>query len=190
MREDWSHLIIDTPKLQTLKQRYGYSMITFVFWAFWLLLWQPVASLIAWYFGFKFFYDNMISLGGIYGFLMLVGHYLIVISIIAVIFFGWANYNNMRFKGKKRRGSIWKIAISNMGNRYSLSGGQMLIFKTARRLVVSFDDGGNITNVSSKYTLKRKAEEPPTALVSPVSPSESAENSRLPLNETEDKKKS
>jgi biofilm PGA synthesis protein PgaD len=145
LNSDYRHLIIETPELQTVKHRFSSSLVTMVFWIFWLYLWQPVVSIIAWAFGFKFFYDNMISLGGIGGFVKLVGIYVLVVFLIAFIFFGWAYYNNRRFKNKKRRGKIWKISFLNLGERYDLTEDQVLNCKSSRRLVVHFDQSGKIT---------------------------------------------
>lgn len=146
---DYRHLIIETPGLQSLKHRFSSSLVTFFFWAAWFYLWQPIISILAWAFGFKFFYDNMIDLGGIGGFGRLLGTYVLVVSLIGLIFFGWAYYNNRRFKNKKRRGKIWKISFKNLGERYHLTEDQVLNCKTSRRLVVHFDEAGNITGLGN-----------------------------------------
>lgn len=137
-------LIIEAPHLQTLKHKFSSSLLTFLFWVFWFYLWHPLISIIAWFFGFSFFYDNMIHLGGLAGFLKLVGTYALVVFIIALLFFGWAAYNNWRFKNKKRRGKMWKIGFRNLGERYMLSEEQVLNAKTSRRLVVHFNAAGRI----------------------------------------------
>ena len=53
---DYRHLIIEAPGLQSLKHRFSSSLFTFFFWAAWFYLWQPIISILAWAFGFKFFY--------------------------------------------------------------------------------------------------------------------------------------
>ena len=111
---DYSHLIIETPGLQNLKQRFGHSMFTLAFWLFWFYLWQPVISIVAWAFGVRFFHENMIGLGGLQGFLSLLGGYALVVGSIALIFFGWAAYNNFRFRHRSRRESLWKISLHNI----------------------------------------------------------------------------
>jgi biofilm PGA synthesis protein PgaD len=148
LSDDYRRLIIETPKLQTLKHRFSSSLVTFIFWAFWFYLWQPVISIIAWAMGVRIFYENMISLGGIGGFLKLLGIYTLVVCLIAVVFFGWAYYNNRRFKNKKRRGKFWKISFNNLAERYDLNEEQVLDCKASRRLVVHFDETGKITRVS------------------------------------------
>lgn len=145
---DYRKLIIETPHLQTLKHRFSSSLITFIFWVFWFYLWVPVISIVAWTMGIRFFYENMISLGGIGGFVKLLGVYLLVVFIIGLIFFGWAYYNNRRFKNKQRRGKFWKISFKNLQERYDLDEEQVLNCKAARRIVVHFDDAGKITKLN------------------------------------------
>jgi biofilm PGA synthesis protein PgaD len=148
---DYSALIIRAPRLQTMGQRFSSSLVTIIFWALWLYLWQPIISIIAWGFGFQFFYENMISLGGIQGLLNVLTTYLIVLVVIAVVFFGWANYNRLRFKNKKRRDKTWKVSADNLGRIHKLTEIQVLQFKATRRLVVQFDQDGKIVDFSPRY---------------------------------------
>jgi len=145
-------LIIQAPKLQSLKQRYSSSLITLLFWFFWLYLWQPVISLVAWLFGVKLFERNMITLGGIQGLLNLMTSYAAVVFAIASVFFGWAYYNNRRFKEKKRRGKIWKVSVDNLGDRFALTEDQVLECKTSRRMVVHFNETGKITQINKRVS--------------------------------------
>jgi biofilm PGA synthesis protein PgaD len=149
LNDDYRHLIIETPKLQTLKHRFSSSMVTLIFWFFWFYLWQPVISIAAWFIGVKIFYDHMINLGGVKGFIQLLFIYILVVCAIGMIFFGWAFYNNRRFKNKKRRGQSWKISFRNLAERYHLNEEQILNCKASRRLVVHFDENGKITRLSN-----------------------------------------
>ncbi len=144
---DYRHLIIESPKLQTLKHRFSSSLVTLIFWVAWFYLWQPVISLLAWSVGVKMFYDHMIGLGGVKGFFQLLLIYILALVVIGLVFFSWAYYNNRRFKNKKRRGRTWKISFMNLGERYEFTGEQVLHCKASRRLVVHFDEAGKITSV-------------------------------------------
>ncbi|MCP5107617.1 MAG: poly-beta-1,6-N-acetyl-D-glucosamine biosynthesis protein PgaD [bacterium] len=148
IKNDYSHLIIETPQLQTLKHRFSSSLITFFFWAAWFYLWLPVISLLAWLAGIRFFYDHMVGLGGAKGFVQILLIYLAAVLLIGLIFFAWAYYNNKRFKYKKRRGAIWKIGFTNLAERYKLNEDQVLNAKSSRRLVVHFDEAGNIIDLT------------------------------------------
>jgi len=146
---DYTHLIINAPKLQSLKQRFSYSVITFAFWVFWFYLWQPIAAILAWVLGLKIFYENMITLGGIEGFFKLISSYIIAVCSMALFFFGWAYYNNLRFKEKTRRTRLWKVSALNLGELFNLKKEQVLHCKASRRLVVHFDAHGKIKDVTS-----------------------------------------
>jgi biofilm PGA synthesis protein PgaD len=146
--EDPRNFIIDAPGFQTLKQRYSSALLTLIFWVFWFYLWQPLISIIAWGLGIKFFYENMVLLGGIYGFLELALIYLLVVMGIGVLFFGWAFYNNRRFKKKKRRAKLWKISFGNLSNLFQIDENQVLALKSSRYAVVHFDENGHIKDLS------------------------------------------
>ena len=147
MKEDFSHLIIHSPDLQTIRQKLSSSTLTFLFWGIWLYLWQPIISIIAWGLGIEFFYDNMISLGGIDGFLKLLMQYVVVVLLIALVFFSWAFYNNRKYKRKKRRGKQWKISLHNAAATYRISNEQVLRAKASRRIVVHFNPDGSIRDI-------------------------------------------
>ena len=145
-------LIIQAPEWQTLKQRYSSSLLTLFFWFFWFYLWQPIISLFGWLLGFKLFEQNMIIFGGLKGFLSIMTSYLILIFSMAVIFFGWAYYNDKRFSKKNRRGMIWKVSVDNLGDRFALSEDQVLECKTSRRLVIYFNETGKIIRVNNRLS--------------------------------------
>lgn len=101
---DIRDLIIEKPELLKRSHHITGITITFVFWFIMFYLWQPFISLIAWGFGYKFFYEHMIILGGIYGFLNIVGFYLITVSLMGITLILWAKINQWRFRGKCQRG--------------------------------------------------------------------------------------
>ena len=43
-----SEFIVDRPDLQTLKQRYGCSLLVWFGWITWLHFWQPLLTLLGW----------------------------------------------------------------------------------------------------------------------------------------------
>lgn len=148
---DYNELIIERPSLQSLKQKYGYGMITFLFWSLWFYLWQPLLSLVAWSLGVKFFYDKLIALCKVLELIQMIALYLFIIIIIGFIFLGWAQYNNLKFRNKKRRGLLWKVSMDNVAERYELDVDQVVFAKASRKLVVHFDDLGKIVRLSNKH---------------------------------------
>lgn len=143
-------LVINQPKLQTLKQKYAYSLIAFVFWALWLYLLQPIIALMAWLFGFEVFYANMILMGGWEGLSQKLITYLVTLAIMAVVFYGWALYNRYRFQGKIRRGKYWKSNVLTLASEFNVSEEQVLKCQTSKRLELHFDDHGKIIEVDGE----------------------------------------
>ncbi|MDP3334575.1 MAG: poly-beta-1,6-N-acetyl-D-glucosamine biosynthesis protein PgaD, partial [Methylococcaceae bacterium] len=60
-------LIINTPSLQSIKQKYVSALFTFVFWVVWIFLWTPLVTLIGWILGVDLVIFQMIELGGYQG---------------------------------------------------------------------------------------------------------------------------
>ncbi len=152
-------LVIEAPNLQNLKQKYSFSFITFLFWLLWFYLWNPLISLLAWFFGWRVFYDNMILLGGWPGLMEKLNAYAITLLGMAIVFFGWAFYNNARFYNRKRRGKIWKVNTMNLSEEFSITHEEVLTCKSAKRIVINFDPGGQITHLSNEEFEKSEKSE-------------------------------
>ena len=96
--------IIQRPDLQTLRQRFGNSFLTFLFWLIWFYLWIPLLSLVAWAFGVDLFHDEMIVREGLQALIELLGLYFLVIFLISATLGTWALVNLCRFRVNERRG--------------------------------------------------------------------------------------
>lgn len=143
-------MIINKPSLQTLRQRFGYSFLTVLFWMFWFYLWLPLISIVAWLVGIEIFYQEMIVAGGHRAFFELVGFYSQVVLSITVVFLGWAGYNLFRFRGKKRRKGSKVIEMTEIAGRFSVDAGQLMTWRRAKRLVIHHDAHGTITRVDQE----------------------------------------
>ncbi|MCP4155719.1 MAG: poly-beta-1,6-N-acetyl-D-glucosamine biosynthesis protein PgaD [bacterium] len=153
-KEFRNELIIEAPGLQSLKQRYSSKLMTLLFWLLWFYLLNPLLSIFAWLFGFKVFYDNMVLLGGWPGLMEKVNAYVVTLLVMGIVFFGWAFYNNARFYNKKRRGKLWKVNTLNLSTQFNISRNEVMKAKSARRIVINFDEGGNITHFSNEKMKK------------------------------------
>ena len=140
-------LIIDEPSLQTLKQRFAYSLMTFIFWAFWIYLWLPVISLVAWLGGIHLFYQEMIVQGGAQAFFGLVRFYALVILSMGIVFLSWAGYNLARFRGKGRRKSAEGADKADIARFFSVEVDQLNKWHKAKRLIVYHNKEGEIDRV-------------------------------------------
>ncbi|MFQ5488183.1 MAG: poly-beta-1,6-N-acetyl-D-glucosamine biosynthesis protein PgaD [Gammaproteobacteria bacterium] len=142
-------LIIDTPSLQSLRQRYAYALITLLFWVLWFYLWIPVISLVAWLLSADVFYREMIRLDGLYGLLDLLGWYGLVIASIAVFYSGWALYNQFRFRGKNRRQEQPEVEPLELADAFNIEPALILPLQEAKRLLIVHDEQGEIRGIKS-----------------------------------------
>jgi len=137
-------LIIETPSLQTLRQRYTHAIVTLVFWIIFLYLWIPLASLMAWLMGIGTFYEEIVVQEGYYQLLNLFFWYGVTILVISVVFLGWALYNQFRFRGKDRRRHPTPPTIEDLANYFQVDLSLLGKGQKARRIVVRHNEEGNI----------------------------------------------
>ncbi|MGD8514400.1 MAG: poly-beta-1,6-N-acetyl-D-glucosamine biosynthesis protein PgaD [Granulosicoccaceae bacterium] len=144
-----SELIIETPHLQNLRQRYGFATLTLVFWMLWLYLWLPMISLVAWLFGINVFYYHMIELGGYLGFLKLLGWYTVTVLAIAVVYGSWMLVNIFRFRGKDKRRPVEHVTDAQVAEFFRLEPAFMSRFEASRSVIVYQAADGQIIDVAS-----------------------------------------
>jgi biofilm PGA synthesis protein PgaD len=140
-------LIIESPNLQDLRQRYAFAALTLVFWVVWFYLWIPLVSLVAWLMGIEVFYDQMILLDGLRGLRDLLGWYGLVIALLGLSLGGWAWYNFKRFGGREKRRDSPLLEPEAIAGHFGLTEGQLAAAKSAQRLVIVHDDGGWVSEL-------------------------------------------
>jgi len=143
-------MVIDSPDLQTLKQRYAFSLITLVFWVLWFYLWLPLISMVAWAFGIQAVYRHMVVLGGFEGLARLIGAYVIAIAVMGVLFIGWALYNYYRFRNRQRRTNIQAVSPEQLAGYFDVSEERLLEATEARRVVFHFTPEGGIDHIETR----------------------------------------
>ena len=147
-----SELIIETPHLQNLQQRYGFATLTLLFWALWLYLWLPLMSLLAWFLGINIFYTHMLELGGYAGFLELLGWYAITVLLIGIIFGVWMMVNIFRFRGKEKRHPVADVEDYEVADYFGVDSEFLSDFADKRSLVVHLSAEGEITSIAKSGT--------------------------------------
>jgi biofilm PGA synthesis protein PgaD len=145
-----SELIIETPHLQNLRQRYGFATLTLLFWVLWLYMWLPLISLVAWFFGMKVFYFHMIELGGYVGLMELLGWYTLTVLLIAIVFGAWMLVNLFRFRGKERRRPIQHVKDQQVADYFGVDSEYLSRFSSARSVIVHQTKDGQITSIERK----------------------------------------
>ncbi len=140
-------LIIDSPSLQTLRRRFAFNFVTFLFWVVWFYLWMPLVTLIAWTFGLQVVYEHMIVLEGWKGLSRLLTFYFTTITALGFVFIGWALYNNIRFRNKKRRGNGGRVEVQDLVDFYHVGPEMVAKGSQSKRVVVHFNPEGGIVNM-------------------------------------------
>ncbi len=141
--------IISRPDLQTLRQRFGYSFLTFLFWLVWFYLWIPLLSLGGWIFGIDLIHDEMIVREGMQALIELLGWYFLVIFFISATLGLWALINLLRFRGHERRGERPIVEDIALASDFGVTSEQIASWRGCKRLVINHDIDGNITEVAA-----------------------------------------
>ena len=143
-------LIIDKPEALRTHHKVTYVGVTFIFWLLIFYLWQPFISLIAWYFGFQFFYEHMIELGGYKEFGNILLLYAKVIAVLGLIFMSWAKINEWRFKGKNRRKEGVRVTQQEIADYFKMDMAKLNSLITAKTVSLDITDNMEIIVGSDK----------------------------------------
>jgi len=139
-------LIINSPSLQSLSERYLSALFTFLFWIIWIFLWTPLVTLIGWLLGLDLVYLEMIELEGYKAVITDFGLFLICVAVIGFILGIWALYNFMRFKDIDRRAAIEPVNNHQLSIFFAIDPSLLTKQQKSQCLSVYFDDHGNIVN--------------------------------------------
>lgn len=142
-------LIIESPSLQTLRQRYAYAVLTLFFWVFWFYLWIPVISLVAWLLGIESFYDQMVIQAGLEALQEVLGLYTTVIMGLGVTLTGWALYNQIRFRGRERRVHQARIDEEDLAGFFAIGPELVTRLQQARFIEMDHDETGRLRAIKS-----------------------------------------
>lgn len=144
-------LIINRPDMQTIRQRYGNGLLTFMFWMIWfyfwlpliniflVYLWLPLISIGGWLMGVNLFYEELIVQEGLEALLDLLGWYLLVIFLISLTLGVWALVQRIRFRGKDRRGQHQTVDVVSLAGAFGVTTEQLGKWRDSKRLVISSD---------------------------------------------------
>jgi biofilm PGA synthesis protein PgaD len=116
-------------------------------WTFWVSLWLPVITLIAWLLGLQ---DTYVKLGLIHplhgagdlGLILLIG------LLCALAFGSWSMYNHLRFVGKQKRRGNRHIDVIDVAKVMGASIDTATHLQSNRRSVVYFTQDGYMSLAS------------------------------------------
>ncbi len=145
--------IIDRPELLPRTERYGFAAITLFFWMIYMYLWLPLMGLVAWTIGLSIFYREMFASEGYQGMLELLGIYLIVIFLIAVILGSWAASNYFRFRGMDRRKAVNTVSIGDLSSFFHISTSDLLRMQKSKNLTISMNGDGKMVSIKETADL-------------------------------------
>ena len=141
-------MIIDRPELQSNVHRYGWGLITFIFWLFYVYLWLPLITLAAWWVGAELFNIHFIKLDGYSGLHDKLGLYGAIIFTISAILIGWAKIEHLRFKDKPRRKGSVAVTDKEIAKKYNLQESQLAHLRLEKSVIVHFSDRGTISGIT------------------------------------------
>ncbi|PPD33024.1 MAG: poly-beta-1,6-N-acetyl-D-glucosamine biosynthesis protein PgaD [Methylomonas sp.] len=142
-------LIINTPSLQSLQQRYVSAFLTFIFWVIWFFLWTPLITLFGWLSGLDLIYIQMIELEGFSDIAEDFSGFLISVAIFGGLLGFWALYNFLRFKDIERRAAITPVNNQQLAAFFGVGVNLLGKQQQAQCLSISFDDQGNISQIGT-----------------------------------------
>jgi poly-beta-1,6-N-acetyl-D-glucosamine biosynthesis protein PgaD len=131
-------LIIDRPGSMTHIRRGMELSVTTFGWIVWLFVCRPLLITLLWAMGFRFFYEHMVSLGGVYGLRELWLIYTSIIICILVFVRGWGVYNKMKFGKRQRRTTAVSVKPDELDKYYALPPGSMGFILESKVVRVDF----------------------------------------------------
>lgn len=96
-------MIIERPEKQSAAQRFGFGLLTIVFWGLFAYFIRPILTLGAWVVGLWRFQDVMIEAHGIEHLGRLLLLYGIIIFCMALVLITWSFYNLLRYGHNEKR---------------------------------------------------------------------------------------
>ena len=155
------NLIINRPDLKTKTLLFGEGLLTVLFWGFWIYLWLPVISLIAWLFGFHILYVHMVELGGFDGLIHQLDTFSIGIALLSGSLAFWSFYNLKRYGKYNRRNKVLWTNTDQMAREFSISSEDFNDIQQSKTVRFYFSDIHEISAVDTdkgKKEIKQEAE--------------------------------
>lgn len=152
-------LIINSPSLQSLKQKYISAALTFIFWILWFYLWIPVITLLGWWAGADMFYLQMIELGGVELLFQDLEFILKCIALLGGSLAVWAAYNYYRFRNLERRTPLPNVSKEALAQHFGIDPKSLTDLQNAKYINVQFDDNGKITQSVKLPSLQPKPQQ-------------------------------
>lgn len=142
-------MIIDHPSLVPLHSRLGWSCVTALFWAVWLYLWMPLATLAGWSFGFYQAHHYFQWEQQVLELKRLLALYSIVIAAFGGSLLAWALSEYMRFRNKRRRSPAVPVRPQDLARHAGVPAEELASWQTLRCAVAHHDDHGALVGATN-----------------------------------------
>jgi biofilm PGA synthesis protein PgaD len=144
------NLIIDSPKLQSLKLKYTSTFLTLVFWVIWFYLWIPLVTLLGWWFQIDAIQYHMVTMEGYRAFLDALPIFLAITAGLSTTLALWAFYNFSRFRGIDRRKPSLPVSQKELRQFFAISQDDIISAQSGKILTIHFDQDDKI-NLTIKH---------------------------------------
>ena len=135
--------IIVAPERQSKTQRTLGQALTLGFWLFWVYLWLPLISLLAWLFGFQLFYERIFVQQGFQRLLDILPVAAAGVLILSGGLLIWAVYNYLKFRHRHRRTHVERVEPNEIALHFGMDSTVLAQDRESRLLLVRHDDEGN-----------------------------------------------
>jgi len=144
-------LIITRPEKQSASQRWGYGLLTALFWGLFGYFIRPLFTLGAWALGYWRFQDVMIDGHGLDHLARLLFIYVSIIAGMSLSLIAWGIYNLLRYGHNEKRITPPDPATPEMlADYFEVDPDDVRAWQSTRRLVLDFDPSGRIVD-STKH---------------------------------------
>ena len=124
-------------------------LLTTVLWFVYLYLWMPFISLVAWYLGYEFAYENVIKAGGVDSLLQLLVSFAMIIGVVMVIVIGWSMNQYWRFRGKDRRNATPRPDPAMEMATWNIDEALFTEIRNAKTMLLHIDENEALTVVET-----------------------------------------
>ncbi len=138
---NYQDLIINNPEKQAIWIRWGFHLLTMVFWAIWLYLWTPLPGLI-----------RSLFMNGISAISFRPSDYIIIIFALLVALIswqiGWVTYNKKRFTDRRRPPKKESLSNKELGQFFEIDNNKLEYWQLSKCLVMHHHDTGGIEAIN------------------------------------------
>ncbi len=138
-------LIINTPSLQSIRERNSGRIISTVMWTLWFYLWIPLITFLLWYFGGARFYEVMIVENGYLDVLDITKFFTILTLTEIIIITLWIYYNIRQSKKPRRQPPLPPCNNRQLAAYFKIELEQVDELQSRKTVSVNFDEHTAIT---------------------------------------------